>query len=724
MADRSVTVTLVAKISDYERGMAAATAATKKFESELKDLRGKASVDLAHVGETAGDVSRDMTEMAATTAVAAHEIEKVGDNASEAGRDMMSLAARIEVAKAALHGLSLEFAGSGDKSLTPKIRQARRELSELERVAKTLTPGGPGGGAGPESLLSGLGGIGSSLRGALIPVAIGAVVALAPMIGATIAGAVVGGIGAGGIAGGIAMAARDPRVKAAGAEFAAHASDVFRLGGIAFVGPTVESLHILQQGLDRLHLGDALAPLAKMLPDVARGISGFATEAMPGLNRAIAAAGPALAIISEQLPKVGKAFGDMVGDISQSKGAMDGLRFIFVAVEGSLGGLGKLVAGLSDTFHGLESAGASLFGALEDIVTLPGMGKNSFFAVLNDQMETTLGLTPKVTSAWDGIPGRMDAAAVAAGRLGDQTERNEAAQKRWTDTLAASATAAIATGAATAGLTASFQAATRAAGGLVAAWDALHGRELSADEALLAAKEAVDALGASFKANKGKIDGNSEAALNNRIAMGNAGKAAADAAQKYVEAGGSINGARKIMEEQKAAAIKSAIANGGNAAAVHKLAGEMFKLPKNVTAKITVNGTQTAKNAVDALIRSINNVNSKTVTVTTQMRVVGAPVKGFASGTPSAPPGLSWVGERGPELMSLVGGERVFPHGQSMSMARHYAGGTGGSTSTGGPVNLTVNLQVDNFGNISRKALISDAKGRGVGEATIKVAYP
>src|ERR1044072_69482 len=116
MADRSVTVTLVARISDYERGMAQATAATRKFESELNDLRGKASVALPHVGETAGDVSRDLTEMAATSAVAAHEVEKVGDNAEEAGRDMLGLDARIEIAKAALHGLSLEFAGSGDAS--------------------------------------------------------------------------------------------------------------------------------------------------------------------------------------------------------------------------------------------------------------------------------------------------------------------------------------------------------------------------------------------------------------------------------------------------------------------------------------------------------------------------------------------------------------------------------------------------------------------------------
>jgi ribosomal protein S11 len=43
---------------------------------------------------------------------------------------------------------------------------------------------------------------------------------------------------------------------------------------------------------------------------------------------------------------------------------------------------------------------------------------------------------------------------------------------------------------------------------------------------------------------------------------------------------------------------------------------------------------------------------------------------GFASGTDHAPPGMAWVGEEGPELMTFRGGEKVFPHDESMAMAR------------------------------------------------------
>jgi hypothetical protein len=51
-----------------------------------------------------------------------------------------------------------------------------------------------------------------------------------------------------------------------------------------------------------------------------------------------------------------------------------------------------------------------------------------------------------------------------------------------------------------------------------------------------------------------------------------------------------------------------------------------------------------------------------------------AKVKGFAAGTLSAPKGLALVGERGPELVSFRGGERVFSNRESGSMM----GGMGG----------------------------------------------
>src|SRR5690606_26888393 len=43
-------------------------------------------------------------------------------------------------------------------------------------------------------------------------------------------------------------------------------------------------------------------------------------------------------------------------------------------------------------------------------------------------------------------------------------------------------------------------------------------------------------------------------------------------------------------------------------------------------------------------------------------------VPGFATGTRFAPGGLALVGERGPELINLPRGSRVFPNGQTRDM--------------------------------------------------------
>jgi len=55
---------------------------------------------------------------------------------------------------------------------------------------------------------------------------------------------------------------------------------------------------------------------------------------------------------------------------------------------------------------------------------------------------------------------------------------------------------------------------------------------------------------------------------------------------------------------------------------------------------------------------------------TWNLQAAGAGATGeFAVGTPSAPPGLAWVGERGPELVAFGGGERVFTADASQRLA-------------------------------------------------------
>ena len=76
-----------------------------------------------------------------------------------------------------------------------------------------------------------------------------------------------------------------------------------------------------------------------------------------------------------------------------------------------------------------------------------------------------------------------------------------------------------------------------------------------------------------------------------------------------------------------------------------------------------------AAGAAQSLYNWLSNLVSRTFSVKISIPSIPSWVPGFASGTSSAPPGMAWVGERGPELVAFRGGERVFPHGQSMRMA-------------------------------------------------------
>jgi len=48
-------------------------------------------------------------------------------------------------------------------------------------------------------------------------------------------------------------------------------------------------------------------------------------------------------------------------------------------------------------------------------------------------------------------------------------------------------------------------------------------------------------------------------------------------------------------------------------------------------------------------------------------------IPGHASGTDNAPPGWAWVGEEGPELMRMHGGEQILPNSVSQQVARTYS---------------------------------------------------
>lgn len=88
-------------------------------------------------------------------------------------------------------------------------------------------------------------------------------------------------------------------------------------------------------------------------------------------------------------------------------------------------------------------------------------------------------------------------------------------------------------------------------------------------------------------------------------------------------------------------------------------------------------------------------------------------VPGFATGTSGAPPGWAWVGEQGPELVNMKGGETVLPHHQSMATGlwgnvRGFANGTGPGGQS--PAEANPQSPAGQAAEIARESQIARAK--------------
>lgn len=111
--------------------------------------------------------------------------------------------------------------------------------------------------------------------------------------------------------------------------------------------------------------------------------------------------------------------------------------------------------------------------------------------------------------------------------------------------------------------------------------------------------------------------------------------------------------------------------------------------------------------AIQYLQKYLDALHSKSITITTHFLQVGAAPgtaysgsgvghatapSGYASGTANAAPGWAMVGERGPELMYMRGGETVIPN-HALGNIKGYANGTADAV-TAQPINIYLDGQV------------------------------
>ena len=103
-----------------------------------------------------------------------------------------------------------------------------------------------------------------------------------------------------------------------------------------------------------------------------------------------------------------------------------------------------------------------------------------------------------------------------------------------------------------------------------------------------------------------------------------------------------------------------------------------------------VNSTESSSSGSSSSTKTVNTTpNSSNLRDYISWGIPKPGINGFASGTKYAPPGLAWVGEEGPELMRMRGGEQIYSTADSMRIAAETARSSNRSSSTGG---IQVNL--------------------------------
>ncbi|MFC4134582.1 hypothetical protein ACFOZ4_28565 [Hamadaea flava] len=297
--------------------------------------------------------------------------DKLGDKADDAkdevkgfDRQLGKLDEQLDLTKLHLAVLLDEFDRTGDKTLFKDIRKDRSTISFLEKLRKEMR------GVGDDaeevapvirrnllgSLRDALSSLPSELKGSLIIGAAGTGAVMAPLLGAAIGGAVLGGVGTGGIIGGIALAAQDDRVAAAGKELGQHLLGQLQSNGQSFVAPLLVAIGEVDDATTGLlaDVGDEFRGLSKLVVPLSQGLGGLIRNLGPGLSDALEASEPIIRAVSEELPELGDSISYMLQAISsQSDGATLGWISLLNIVEEGVEGFGNIVGALSATYEWL-----------------------------------------------------------------------------------------------------------------------------------------------------------------------------------------------------------------------------------------------------------------------------------------------------------------------------------------------------------------------------------
>lgn len=462
----------------------------------------------------------------------------------------------------------------------------------------------------------------------LVPIAAAVGATMAPMIGGALAAAVVGAGGLTGIAGGLLVASKDPAVKAAGESLKEQIGGDLKKAATDFVPAAVQGI------------GQVRAAWKSILPDVKAIFSGSATLLGPFLD----------------------------GVIDGTKSIVRGIRAAVEQGEPVIESLGRLFANVGDSvgrmFEGFADNADESASALDDLTDALTKTLDATAGLINGLTEIHGGLDT-VDAAIDEERYRWERLIPFLDATADGYEKNSTAAELYRQGVIGAAGSTNDYAAYTSKLAEEQRAAEKATNDQTSALKALADEMKAQTDPLFALIDGQSKVAEAQTAHNKAVDKFGKNSPEAREAMTKLGKAAFDLADKAGEAAGGFNG--KLTP-----AMRTALRNAGlTAPQINKLEQE---LKQAAAAARRWEGTYSQ--TYETHFKQFGKPYSKEGVERGQVGgLEHGGIKGAASGMLAS--GLTWVGEAGPELISLPPGAAVRSNPDSMRAVAQGGNGMG-----------------------------------------------
>lgn len=542
--------------------------------------------------------------------------DTIGDSGKKAGEEFSKgLGAEVDKGNKKVHEKTKAETGSWKKTFAKIGMEGGEQLSfGMLKSSPAIAP------------------VGAALGGVL----------LSAMSGAVMAGATVGAIGLGAV-----LLKEEPAVRQAASHLMSSVGETMTDAAKPLAKPFIMSMRNIETELGKMGplFGTTFKNAAPSVNILSDGLMGLVKNVMPGLNTAIDRSGPVVRALGGAMDSLGDAASDALMSMSEdAEGAATSIDAISTSVNflvrqlgAGAGDMNKLMSEIKEEAEIWRHEGVGFFDWLSKFDGGP----------LGNWAE---GAEEKLSSMGNALSNDADHART----FGRQIRQGAGALGEFNDALAEMST-----------LT------------------------LKAADADIGFQQAIDDATKAIKNNGKHLDINTQKGRDNRSALLDIASGAIDAAASISKMGGSQASATRRLNQGYTAFVSAARGAGMTKTAADKLARSYGLLPRAKKTNVSAPGAKGSKAQVDSLRHSINRLRGKDVFVTTHFVTKGggagstigqhAMAMGGISAAQTGGPrsGLTWVGERGPELMDLQPGTRVHSAQDSTRLA-----GQGGGVGT------------------------------------------